>query len=156
MHVMVCVYTRTFETVAMKPVRVAMPLLITKMTCVLSQMWRYIWKFMPNVVITNESIEDSHISCYPESLRCFYQHLPSRVLNYFNHENYKANAWIFHALLVCNFKELKISIRFDDELLNMANRIIISEHLRKLELDSLNLKDNFVDSLPVYSWRNYK
>uniref|UniRef100_A0A0E0DZA2 Uncharacterized protein n=1 Tax=Oryza meridionalis TaxID=40149 RepID=A0A0E0DZA2_9ORYZ len=67
MHVMMRVYTRTFETVTMKPVRVAMPLLITKM-------------------------------------------------------------------------ELKISIRFDDELLNMANRIIISEHLRKLKLDSLKLK----------------
>lgn len=75
---------------------------------------------MPNVVITNESIEDCHMlldhvildhgdasinTCHVE------------FVNYFNHEKYKANAWIFHALLVCNVTELKILVWFDDEFL---------------------------------------
>uniref|UniRef100_A0A0E0L9I4 Uncharacterized protein n=1 Tax=Oryza punctata TaxID=4537 RepID=A0A0E0L9I4_ORYPU len=99
---------------------------------------------MPNVVITNKSIEDwhrllDHVILNHDDASINTCHL--EFVNYFNCEKHKVNAWIFHVLLVCNVKELKISIRFGDEF----NRVIISKHLRKLELNSLKLKDNFVD-----------
>uniref|UniRef100_A0A0D9XHV1 F-box domain-containing protein n=1 Tax=Leersia perrieri TaxID=77586 RepID=A0A0D9XHV1_9ORYZ len=117
-------------------------------TYVLSQMWRYIWKSVPTIKIT-ESIEDCHNILDPHvilhrgdiSIHTCQLHF----VDYFSHQKRKANSWIFYALLVCNVKELNICVSFDDDNLKMANQTIISKHLRKLVLDTIELKTNFVD-----------
>uniref|UniRef100_A0A0D9XIL5 F-box domain-containing protein n=1 Tax=Leersia perrieri TaxID=77586 RepID=A0A0D9XIL5_9ORYZ len=116
-------------------------------TCVLSQMWRYIWKSVPTVEIM-ESIDDcqnilDQVILHRGDISIHSCHL--HFVDYFDHQKHKANSWIFHALLVCKVKELSICAWFDDEFLKIASQSIISKHLRKLVLDTLKLKTNFVD-----------
>lgn len=117
-------------------------------TCVLSQRWCNIWKFVPTVHVTNETIQHckkllDHVIMQRGDVSIDTCHL--EFVKYFRRENRKANKWIFHALSVCKVKELRVYIQFQDFFLTITNQAIISGYLRKLELDSVKLEANSLD-----------
>uniref|UniRef100_A0A0D3GGY4 F-box domain-containing protein n=1 Tax=Oryza barthii TaxID=65489 RepID=A0A0D3GGY4_9ORYZ len=117
-------------------------------TCVLSQRWCNIWKFVPTVHVTNETIQHcqkllDHVIMQRGDVSINTCHL--EFVKYFRRENRKANKWIFHALSVCKVKELRVYIQFQDFFLTITNQAIISGYLRKLELDSVKLEANSLD-----------
>uniref|UniRef100_A0A0E0LBT4 Uncharacterized protein n=1 Tax=Oryza punctata TaxID=4537 RepID=A0A0E0LBT4_ORYPU len=107
-----------------------------------SQRWCNIWKFVPTVHITNESIQDchkllDHVIMQRGDVSINTCHL--EFVKYFRRDNRKANKCIFHALSVCKVKELRVNIQFQDFFLTITNQAIISGYLRKLELDSVKI-----------------
>lgn len=118
-------------------------------TCVLSRRWRYLWKYAPAVRITGESIKncrellDHVILCRG---RAPINTCDLDFIKYNDCELHSVNMWIFYSLSVCKVRELRVcAAEFEDNFLRIANLTIISEHLTRLDLDSVMLKAHTVD-----------
>ncbi|KAL6626293.1 hypothetical protein ACP70R_030019 [Stipagrostis hirtigluma subsp. patula] len=127
-------------------------------TCVLARRWRALWRSATGLLIACGA--DEPAACVKE-LREFVDHLlllrggspldtcELWLFEFEDDDMPRMNLWIRH-ILMCKVQVLSLNIHrygpyYDDPWLQLDELPLVSQHLRRLELSSLQLNDSFVD-----------